>query len=298
MEPQPLTLNVDQHRLAAICLNPGAPGEPVILLHGITSAISFWQINPSPYMLAIGPCYSLSLPGHYPAVAPAEFARQTLTSETVLSLLEQGIRQLTGERPATLIGHSTGGFAVLGLAARRPGLARRVLSISGFACGRWTGVLGQQQRAAQQGWLGEAYFKAMFNLLKLHPALYRWAMRLYAADPRAMYAHPDLAEAIQRTHPSYQHLDLDSMLPYFKFMPHIDISAQLSNIQVPTLLVTGDRDPIVPPEQSIQSARRIPGAELAIIPGAGHFPFIERSAQYHACAQDWLARTAPSIQNH
>jgi pimeloyl-ACP methyl ester carboxylesterase len=62
-------LNVANHSLAAICLNPGTPGEPVILLHGITGSISFWQTKPAAYLLAVGPCYALSLPGHYPATA-------------------------------------------------------------------------------------------------------------------------------------------------------------------------------------------------------------------------------------
>jgi pimeloyl-ACP methyl ester carboxylesterase len=119
-----------------------------------------------------------------------------------VDLLAEAIRQLVGDRPVTLVGHSTGGFAALGLAANRPDMARRVVSIAGFGHGRWTGALGFCQRAVRLGWPGVACFKAMFSLLRLHPELFRGAMRFYTADAHALYAYPDLPEAIGDIFPS------------------------------------------------------------------------------------------------
>jgi pimeloyl-ACP methyl ester carboxylesterase len=291
MQPEIIDLPCNSHQLKAICLNPGASGEPVILLHGITSTISFWQVNPARYVLGIGPCYALSLPGHYPAVAPIGFKGAPLTADVLVRLLDEAIHQLVGDQPVTLIGHSTGGFAALALAANRPEMVRRVVSISGFAHGRWIGILGLYQRAVRLGWPGEAYFKLMFSLLKPHPALFRWAMRFYAADLRALYSSPDLSEAIERTFPAYQRLDLDAILPYFKSMPQIDITEQLPHIQAQTLVITGDCDPIVPPAQSDLIAKLVKGAELAVIHGAGHLPFTERPVEYNLCLSKWLAQT-------
>lgn len=291
MKSPTIELNIAGHQLAAVCLNPGTLGEPVILVHGITSTISFWQVDPAAYLLESGPCYSLSLPAHNPAVAPAAFKNAPLTAETIVNLLDQAVRQLVGEHPVTLIGHSTGGFAALALAANRPEMARRVVSISGFAHGRWTGVLGSYQRAVRLGWSGEIYFKTMYGLLKLHPALFRWAMRFYTADARAFYASPGLPEVIERTFPYYRRLDLDAMIRYFKDMPQIDIAPQLERIQAQTLVITGDRDPIVPPSQADQIAKLVKGSELAVISGAGHLPFAERPADYNNRLSQWLART-------
>lgn len=48
---------------------------------------------------------------------------------------------------------------------------------------------------------------------------------------------------------------------------------ELPHLRVPTLLVCGDADELLPPENSRLLARRIPGAELLWLPGAGHdFP--------------------------
>ena len=42
---------------------------------------------------------------------------------------------------------------------------------------------------------------------------------------------------------------------------------------VPSLLVTGDRDPITPPSDADQMARWLPNSRVVIVPHAGHMPF-------------------------
>ncbi len=44
---------------------------------------------------------------------------------------------------------------------------------------------------------------------------------------------------------------------------------ELQSISAPTLLVIGDRD-IVTPEHAVQMFRTIPGAQLCVVPNAGH----------------------------
>ena len=44
---------------------------------------------------------------------------------------------------------------------------------------------------------------------------------------------------------------------------------ELARIQAPTLLVIGDRD-IVTPEHAVEMFRAIPGAQLCVVPNAGH----------------------------
>jgi pimeloyl-ACP methyl ester carboxylesterase len=52
----------------------------------------------------------------------------------------------------------------------------------------------------------------------------------------------------------------------------LNLETRLDEIQVPTLVITGDDDRIVPTEDSIRLAGDIPGAELAILPNCGHLP--------------------------
>jgi 3-oxoadipate enol-lactonase len=45
---------------------------------------------------------------------------------------------------------------------------------------------------------------------------------------------------------------------------------RLPQIKVPTLVIAGDSDRLIPPENSKVIASKIPGAELVIVPNAGH----------------------------
>ncbi len=45
---------------------------------------------------------------------------------------------------------------------------------------------------------------------------------------------------------------------------------RLKTIRVPTLVIHGVDDPLIPVEAGMDSAKRIPGAELRLIPGMGH----------------------------
>jgi pimeloyl-ACP methyl ester carboxylesterase len=53
----------------------------------------------------------------------------------------------------------------------------------------------------------------------------------------------------------------------------------LPNIDVPTLIIVGDRDePFLAPSRYMAS--KIPGARLEVIEGAGHHPEIEQSERF------------------
>ena len=51
---------------------------------------------------------------------------------------------------------------------------------------------------------------------------------------------------------------------------------RLPTLKVPTLVLCGEYDGMVPPENSRQIAERIPGARLALIPQCGHLPMLEK----------------------
>jgi pimeloyl-ACP methyl ester carboxylesterase len=106
-----------------------------------------------------------------------------------------------------------------------------------------------------------------------------------------MYTNSDLDEVVESNLFNYQNLDLEAMAQYFSVMPGIDISSLLPKIQAPTLAIAGDRDPTVPPGASRKIASLVPGAELALISGAGHVPFWERPVEYRAVLSAWLEKS-------
>lgn len=54
-----------------------------------------------------------------------------------------------------------------------------------------------------------------------------------------------------------------------------DCTERLGNIRAPTLIVTGNRDVLVPRENAFFLAQHIPGSRLVEIPGAGHALHVE-----------------------
>jgi len=68
----------------------------------------------------------------------------------------------------------------------------------------------------------------------------------------------------------------------------------LAAIQAPTLLVNGDRDEIIPLEQTLGMYRALPNAQLAILPGVGHGVPSRRPTWFNLLALDFLAGRSKS----
>ncbi len=285
------TFDIEGHTLAALQINPDTTGKPVILVHGITGNIAAWQFNPLPFILEQGPCTSLSLPGHFPAAFPSRFQQEQLTVEMLARIMAKAIRRMVGEQPVTLIGRSTGGFAALNIAAHYPEMVSRIVSIAGFAHGRWIGFLGFQQRLVRMGKAGRILFKAFYRLTGASPGVFRRVLHYYANGSNDMYTDSDLVQVIELNLFNYRNLDLDAMAQYFLVMLEMDISSLLPQIRVPTLAIAGDRDQTVPPDESRKIASLVPNAELILIPGVGHLSFFECPHEYQARLSSWLQKT-------
>lgn len=57
------------------------------------------------------------------------------------------------------------------------------------------------------------------------------------------------------------------------------LDAQLTRLQTPVLLVTGERDHTVPPDKARQAADMLPNAELRVLSGLGHLAHEEAPSQ-------------------
>jgi len=69
-----------------------------------------------------------------------------------------------------------------------------------------------------------------------------------------------------------------------------EAEGRLAALRVPTLVLTGDQDRLVPPANSRRLARVIPGARLAVLPGAGHaFPFEQPDETVRLLTEHFLA---------
>jgi pimeloyl-ACP methyl ester carboxylesterase len=78
-----------------------------------------------------------------------------------------------------------------------------------------------------------------------------------------------------------------------------DSTALLAQILVPALVITGADDTLIPPTESEKLAQAIRGAELEMVPRAGHLVAFEQPEEFNRVLKQWLSRadlaSAPAI---
>ena len=68
---------------------------------------------------------------------------------------------------------------------------------------------------------------------------------------------------------------------------------RLPEIKVPTLILWGERDRLIPMRWGREFEKAIPGSRLVVFPGLGHVPQEEDPAATLAALRDWLPQVQP-----
>lgn len=124
----------------------------------------------------------------------------------------------------------------------------------------------------------QAYLEPRLDLT-LHEALWWSAPAGYPQE--FIDAHPDIVERkiqANMAHPSSLEAYRAQLAAYRAF----DIGDRLAEIRAPTLVMAGSSDILIPPENGLILAEKIPGAELRIIEGAGHLFWISHPEETYS----------------
>ena len=160
--------------------------------------------------------------------------------------------EAAGLERAHLVGHSMGGYFCLRLAASRPEAVRRLVLVApaGVPTGR-----------SMLGHLGPLLGAARYATPSFLPILVRDALR---TGPATLWraASDLLAE---------------------------DVREDLRRIEVPTLLIWGQRDTLVPPAAGDLLRKEIPGCRLLVLEGASHVPMFDRPEEFDAALLAFFA---------
>lgn len=70
----------------------------------------------------------------------------------------------------------------------------------------------------------------------------------------------------------------------------VGVAGKLSSLRAPVLVVSGDRDRLVPPLLSARLARELPNARLTVVAGCGHVPQEERPGEFLEAVTGFLNR--------
>lgn len=224
----------------------------MLLLHPLGTDRGVWDLCPGVDGVAV------DLPGHGTASCLphgsgiAEFAdtvAQTLTGDAV-----------------DVVGVSLGGLVAQDLAARHPGLVRRLVLVDTVA------TYPEQMRAL---WRERAEIARTRGLAEL-------------ADPmaRMWFTDPSLAPAVA-VRDLFLASDAEGYARACEALEHADTTATASTITAPTLVLCGSSD--LPPftDAARWLHEHIPGAELAWLPGK-HAAFLEHPDAFAAAVGAFL----------
>jgi pimeloyl-ACP methyl ester carboxylesterase len=110
--------------------------------------------------------------------------------------------------------------------------------------------------------------------------------RFYADQERAARRVGDVAKADMRLVAKNQ--ATVARLAYRPRFYNPDLSKWLHRIDVPTLLIWGAEDGLVPPAFGAAYRALIPGAKLVVLPAAGHAPFDEQKDAFLAAFSEFI----------
>jgi pimeloyl-ACP methyl ester carboxylesterase len=260
-------------------------GPLIVLLHGITSTSDVWLGA----MERLADRYTVVTPdllGHGRSAKPR--------GDYSLGAYASGARDLLGvlgfER-GTVVGHSLGGGIALQFGYQFPEYTERLVLVS-------SGGLGKEVHPLlRAGALPGSELVMPF----IAP---NWAVQAGAAVAEflqrfGVQAGPDLAEAAR----GYASLaDRDARAAFLHTLRGvIDLEGQRVSAsdrlylaaRLPTLLIWGTDDPIIPVEHGRAAVKRIPGSRLVEFPGAGHWPQLDDPDRFVAELSEFVETTEP-----
>ncbi|HEY4267220.1 MAG TPA: alpha/beta fold hydrolase [Galbitalea sp.] len=178
-------------------------------------------------------------------------ARPSLAAE--LDQLDAVVATL-GNEPIDLVGTSMGALVAVAWTAAHPESVRRLVLYGG-----WVRGADISPASAQENVLG---------LIEAH-----WGL---GSDVLTDIFAPDADAATRGQFGRYQRAcsTAGTARDLLAMSYELDVSSLLPQVRVPTLVVHRDRDRAVPLAQAEELAAGIPGAELTVLPGRSHLPYI------------------------
>jgi pimeloyl-ACP methyl ester carboxylesterase len=236
-------------------------GPPLLLIHGIGGDADEWAF-----------CFeALSKFRRVIALDQLGFGRsdKPRIRYTIAAFVEQVhglLRNLEIDR-ATLVGNSLGGWIAASFALRFPQAVDRLVLVD--SAGAWGDAtpLPIDLRVSTYEHLRE-----IFNLVFYDHSLVKNELVQLAYQQHLQRGDSATIDSVLR--------ELAS--------DHERLDDTVGALQIPTLIVWGEQDAMIPLEIGQRLHRLIPGSKLAVIPECGHLPALEKPAEFVRSVLEFL----------
>lgn len=246
-------------------------GPPILLVHGLGGSWRNWLEN-IPCLSDSHRVVALDLPGFGLSPMPGESISIPAYGDFLLSFADE-----VGLGPDTfLVGHSMGGFISTEAVTEVPDRFARLslVSAAGISFATISGFRKSATAAIVKMIIPIASARAHRNLAR---------KRLRAASFVTVIAHPTLVgPEILWELGSYATLHSPAFYEAAYALGGYDNRQALSEIEIPTQIVWGQQDRLVPVGAAYSYARRIRDSELSLIDDCGHMVQMERPARFNS----------------
>lgn len=267
----------------------GGSGETVLLIHGLAGSSKTWD-DVLPLLTPHADVIAVDLLGHGESAKPM--------GDYSLGAFASGLRDflsILAIDSVTIVGHSFGGGVAMQLAYQHPHLVDRLVLVGSGGLGREVSWLLRLLTLPGAEYLMPVAFPK--PIVDRATDVGRQLGRRNIRSPKLAEmwrAYSSLAGATNRKafvrtmrgviEPTGQTVDATDRL-YLA-------------AHVPTMIVWGDHDGIIPVEHAYAAHELIPASRLEIIEGAGHFPHVEQPVTFANLLVDFIERTQPASTHH
>lgn len=281
MELQKITIHGHE-----VAYRTAGSGPVVLLIHGMAGSATTWK-HVMPALAQRFTVVAPDLPGHGES--------DKLVGDCSLGAFASTLRDLLvalGHERATVVGQSLGGGIAMQLAYQYPERCERLVLVG-------SGGLGSEVNALLKA-LSIPGSSMVLQLACATPIRGTIDAIARAASGVGLRPAPATAELWR----SYSSLADDETRRAFlrTLRSVIDTRGQAVSAadrlhlaaEMPTLIVWGDADPIIPVEHAYAAHEAIPGSRLEIFEGVGHFPHCEEPARFVSVLADFVESTVPA----
>ena len=262
----------------AIHYRTGGSGPPLVFLHGIglDAATVSWR-HALPALAEDRTVYAPDLPGHGESDKP----NRAYTTAYYLAAVEAFLDAIDVDEPA-MAGLSMGGALALGHALDGGSVERLVLvnsyGLGGDAYWRTaaSGIL-QMPLLGNMLWQGVSTSK---------PAIRVGLRSMGAAEPPQELVDEVDSVVDRRTVRAMRRWQRSE---FRRTGFRTNYADRLDELSMPTLLIHGDEDPLLPPAWSRNAAANVVGSELQLVENCGHCPPRECPEWFNSAVQSFCA---------
>ena len=279
------TVTIHGHEVSYRLADDDRTRPALLLIHGMAGSSRTWR-HVMPDLADDHTVLAPDLIGHGESAKPV--------GDYSLGAYASGLRDLLAALdlgPVTVIGSSFGGGVAMQLAYQHPELVDRLVLVGSGGLGREVSWLLRVLTLPGAEYVMPVLFPRF--LRDQGDAVNR------ALHDRGWHA-PHLAEMWRAYASLTQAENRSAFVRTLRAV--LDPGGQTVNATdrlylaaaMPTMLVWGDEDPIIPVEHAYDTHAAIPGSRLEIFEGGGHFPHLEDPERFVAVVRDFVATTEPA----